>query len=143
MADLSADQPPSPPAGPAPADPLPVPPPPPAKAAAVDAATHLAAMEEAGKVPAWLAKARFARSEMQTSKARGTEKPFLNKPTPGYPPPPANVLGAEDLLMRHVYQWDPNNVMAAHFHPDRHTVIINGRPMQVCIPFFTLYMFFH
>jgi len=44
MADLPADQPPSPPVGPAPAHPLPHPPPPPAKAAAVDAATHLAAM---------------------------------------------------------------------------------------------------
>ena len=46
------------------------------------------------------------------------------------PPPPVSAFGDPKLVARHAYKWDAKTTMAAHFRPDRHSVMIHGRPMQ-------------
>ena len=46
------------------------------------------------------------------------------------PPPPSEALGSQEAVARHAYRWDAATTMAAHFSPDNHTLMINGRPMQ-------------
>ena len=46
------------------------------------------------------------------------------------PSPPVSAIGNPKLIARHAYKWNGQTTMAAHFRPDRHTGMINGRPMQ-------------
>ena len=64
------------------------------------------------------------------SKVQGMVHAYLNKPTAGSPPAPLHVYGSHSLVAHHMYRWDKEKTMAAHFRPDRHSIIINGRPMQ-------------
>ena len=55
---------------------------------------------------------------------------FLHRPTASVPPPPWEAFRSHEGVARHAYRWDPQTTMAAHFRPDNHTMMINGRPMQ-------------
>ena len=59
-----------------------------------------------------------------------TSERFLNMPTPGFPPPPVRAIGNQQAIAKHAYKWSGKTTMAAHFRPDRHSAMINGRPMQ-------------
>jgi len=80
--------------------------------------------------PSWMAKAAATRDALLRNKANFPERILEDMPTPGVPPAPIRVYGNEKAVLAHAYQWDPNSVMGLHFRPDRHTVMIQGRPMQ-------------
>ena len=84
--------------------------------------------------PPWAWRARAVREGLAKDWERDGRPPtserFLNRPTPGKPPPPVSAIGDPKLVARHAYKWEPKTTMAAHFRPDRHSVMIHGRPMQ-------------
>ena len=84
--------------------------------------------------PPWLLKASAERQAIADRWEHGGRPPttsrFLNRPTPGMPPPPVSAIGNPKLIARHANKWNGQTTMAAHFRPDRHTGMINGRPMQ-------------
>ena len=96
------------------------------KSGKLDVARYL---DQAQK-PEWTYKARAVRDNLAFSKAKFPKHVFAFWPTPGVPPAPIQTYGIPDQVGQHVYQWDPATTMAAHFRPDRHTMMINGRPMQ-------------
>ena len=81
------------------------------------------------KVPGWTAKASMTRLGSK-SKVQGKVPAYRNKPTAGAPPAPLHVYGSDGLVAHHMYRWDKETTMAAHARPDRHSIVINGRPMQ-------------
>ena len=85
-------------------------------------------------LPPWTLRSRAVRQHVADQWVRdgrpATSERFLNRPTPGMPPPPVSAIGNPKLIARHAYKWDGHTTMAAHFRPDRHTCMINGRPMQ-------------
>ena len=96
------------------------------KSGILDVARYL---DQAQK-PEWTYKARAVRDNLAFSKAKFPKHVSAFWPTPGVPPAPIQTYGIPDQVGQHVYQWDPATTMAAHFRPDRHTMMINGRPMQ-------------
>ena len=81
-----------------------------------------------------MAKAAATRDALLRNKANFPERILEHMPTPGVPPAPIRVYGNEKAVLAHAYQWGPNSVMGLHFRPDRHTVMIQGRPMQAGTP---------
>ena len=82
--------------------------------------------------PKWTRTSKLAREGIVHSKLT-PPKPFVNKPTPGLPPPPAKLLGNEHKVAMHNYRWMKSTTIAAHFRPDRNTMMISGRPMQASL----------
>ena len=84
--------------------------------------------------PPWMEGSRREREVIASQREHGPRPPlaarFANRPTPGFPPPPLPALGSQAAIARHAYMWDGKTTLAAHFGPDRHTMMINGRPMQ-------------
>ena len=84
--------------------------------------------------PPWMGRSSAVRQRLAEEWVRDGRPPtserYLNRPTPGKPPPPVSALGDPKLVAKHAYKWEPKTTMAAHFRPDRHTVMIHGRPMQ-------------
>jgi hypothetical protein len=52
-------------------------------------------------------------------------------PVAGFPPPPAAALGDAYSLAGHYYRWNPSTTLAAQFLPNRFSVFLGGRPVQV------------
>ena len=96
------------------------------KSGKLDVARYL---DQAAK-PIWTYKARVVRDNLAFSKAKFPKHVSAFWPTPGVVPAPLETYGIPDQVGQHLYQWDPSTTMAAHFRPDRHTMMINGRPMQ-------------
>ena len=96
----------------------------------VSTATTLAATRQ----PPWMGRSSAVRQGLAEEWVRDGRPPtserYLNRPTPGKPPPPVSAIGDPKLVARHAYKWEPPTTLAAHFRPDRHSVIIHGRPMQ-------------
>ena len=82
-----------------------------------------------GRQAKWMPKAMEHRFTNR-AKAKSRVTPYLHKPTPGIPPAPVHLYGSDNLVSHHAYQWDPTTTMGAHFRPERHSVVINGRLMQ-------------
>ena len=93
----------------------------------VDIAEYLLAD---GRVP-WLGKASSARDRSFYSKAAHPKKLHRHLPTPGV----QNLMdpkyyGNEEFVAHHAYQVNPKNVFPSQFAPERHTIMVDGRPMQ-------------
>ena len=84
--------------------------------------------------PPWMENSSRVRDVIASQREHGLRPPkaprFAHRPTPGFPPPPLPALGSPAAIARHAYMWDGQTTLAAHFGPDRHTMMINGRPMQ-------------
>ena len=82
--------------------------------------------------PKWYGNASRVRRDLHANKDRFPTCDQVSSafPTPGLPPAPPECYGKMENVAQHLYQWDPNTTMATHFVPDRHTMMINGRPMQ-------------
>ena len=82
--------------------------------------------------PKWYGKASQVRRDLHAKKETFPKPEQVSSvfPTPGVPPAPPKCYGKMETIAQHFYQWDPNTTMATHFLPERHTMMINGRPMQ-------------
>ena len=86
-------------------------------------------LEQKPKV-GWMPKSMAARDALKLNKAGFPKRILKYMPTPGVPPGPPKVYRSEEATAQHVYQWNPETTLAANFRPDRHTIMIQGRPMQ-------------
>ena len=80
--------------------------------------------------PMWLETASAARKDLLRNKAAFPKRSLASHPRPGVPPGPISVYGSNESVGQHAYQWCPHTTLGAHFMPDRHTMMIDGRPMQ-------------
>ena len=85
--------------------------------------------------PPWMQTNKEVRQRMADERTDDGLRPppnnrLLNRPTPFVPPPHPGAFGSHKSVARHAYGWGRDTTMAAHFRPDNHTVMINGRPMQ-------------
>ena len=85
--------------------------------------------------PPWMQKSKEVRQRMADERTDDGLRPppnkrLLDRPTPSVPPRHPGAFGSQEAVARHAYRWDRGTTMAAHFRPDNHTVMINGRPMQ-------------
>ncbi len=87
------------------------------------------------KRPGWIQRAAAVRLQ-QHHKFGSISKAQPSKffPTPGLPPH-LGLVGSDTLTALHHYHWAKETTMAAHFLPERHTQMINGRPMQASMLF--------
>ena len=80
--------------------------------------------------PKWMEESRRVRDDLHKNKAEFPKKVLAAMPTPGIPPAPVDAYGRHESVAQHLYQWDPSTTQALHFQPEKHTMMINGRPMQ-------------
>ena len=85
------------------------------------------------KPPAWTEKAARVRTFLHKDRRNLPKEVLKNCPTPGLPPAPIDTYVDPKAVARHAYQWDPSTTITASFVPDRHTMMINDRPMQTTV----------
>ena len=81
--------------------------------------------------PKWLGTSSAVRQDLLKSKAAFPTHVLASHQTPGIPPAPISAYGSNEAVGQHAYQWDPHTTLGAHPLPDMHSLMINGRPMQV------------
>ena len=97
------------------------------KSGTLDVGAYLSA----NPAPDWSARARSTRMDkLAHAKAPFPKQVSVYFPSPGVPPAPISAYGKPKAVREHFYQWNPTTTTAAHFRPDRWTMMINGRPMQ-------------
>ena len=84
--------------------------------------------------PEWVARTAAMRKAPATSKIMGAAAKafvYLNRPTPGIPPPPPDCYGNPELIALHSARWLECKNLA--FQPTRFTSVLNGRPWQCVV----------
>ena len=85
--------------------------------------------------PKWVGQTARARYGANFSKVQGTIKAhgevYLNRPTPGIPPPPPEALGDMELIALHAHRYLSSCDL--RFAPHRFTSVLNGRPWQLLV----------